>query len=381
MFDQMKLAENIKTFRAGQGMSQTQLAAALGISPQSVSKWESGSSAPDLTNLCLLAQVLGVSVDMLLNSVSAGKVLIGIDGGGSKTEFVMFTPEGDLLDRLVLGSCNPNAVGLEECVQLLSSGINALSSVHGDAWGIYIGGSGFLTGGNGKKIRSMLQRIYPSAKILCETDIMNVIASATDAENCVAVICGTGAIVYAKEGERLTRLGGWGYLLSESGSGYDIGRDVLRAALADSEGMGEKTAITALVQKKLDAPVSDCIRQVYLHDQSYIASFAPLAFEAYAAGDGIAAEILKGNARGLARMINFAARNYSCGSKVVLSGGLITGNAVFSAMVKEELDASLVIEIPQVPQVIGACRRCAKMCGIEWEKADRRLLAQYKERG
>ena len=382
MFDSKQLSRNIKAFRVGKGLSQTGLAALLGISPQSVSKWESGVSVPDIENLCLMAQVLNVTVDGLLHTAESGKAaLMGIDGGGSKTEFVLFTPNGELLDRLVLGPCNPNAISLEESAQLLRSGIDALTSIHGPVRGIYIGASGFLTGGNGKKIQSILSGAYPTTQILCETDIMNVIASATDAESCVAVICGTGAIVFAKDGENLTRLSGWGYLLSESGSGYDIGRDVLRAALADSEGMGENTALTALVAQRLGAPVSDCIQQVYLHDQSYIAAFAPLAFAAYAAGDAVAGEIIEKNAKGLAAMINFAAERYGCGKKAILSGGLITGNQVYFDTVKKYLAEDLRVDIPRVPQVIGACRRCAKMLGIDAARFDKRLLAQYQERG
>ncbi len=383
MFQTKRLAENIKKFRSAKGMTQTELAGILKISPQSVSKWECALTVPDIENLWLMAQILDVSVDQLLGSgKNQSKRMIGVDGGGSKTEFVLFTEDGTVLERLTLGACNPNAVGLNESAALLKQGIDALIAEHGNVCGIYVGSSGFLTGGNGKKIKAILSKAYPQIKIQCETDILNVIATGTDAENCIAVICGTGSIVYAKERERLTKLTGWGFLLSSSGSGYDIGRDALRAALGDVEGLSEKTLITGLVETKLGAPASECIQEVYKHDQSYVASFTPLVFDAYEKGDPVARKIITENAKSLAEVINHAARNYDCGKKVILSGGLLTGNKTFASLVTENLDPDISCRIPQIPQVLGACRLCAKMCGIDIRKINDKLISQYNnERG
>ena len=382
MFQMKYLAENIRKYRSAKKLTQTELAAILKISPQSVSKWECAQTVPDIENLCLIANMLDVSVDQLLGSDRFhGKVMIGIDGGGSKTEFVLFAENGTIFERLVLGACNPNAVGIEESAALLQRGVDELMEAHRDVCGIYVGSSGFLTGGNGKKVRSILSKAYPQIKIRCETDIMNVIASGTDEESCIAVICGTGSIVYTKEKDRLTKLSGWGFLLSGSGSGYDIGRDALRAALGDTEGLTERTLITGLVETKLGAPVSQCVQEVYKHDQSYVASFTPLVFDAYHREDAVAGRILRENAKSLAEVINHAARNYDCGKKVILSGGLLTGNKVFLQLVKDALDQDLTVTIPDMPQVLGACRLCAKMCGVDVSKMEEKLISQYHERG
>ena len=61
------LNENIYHYRKKAGMSQTDLADLVSVSRQSVSKWETGESKPDIENLMLLAKVLNVSTDTLLN--------------------------------------------------------------------------------------------------------------------------------------------------------------------------------------------------------------------------------------------------------------------------------------------------------------------------
>ncbi len=67
----MTLGERISTFRRRQGLSQEALAEKLGVSRQSVSKWERNESLPETDKLPLLAQALGISLDLLLNGEEA----------------------------------------------------------------------------------------------------------------------------------------------------------------------------------------------------------------------------------------------------------------------------------------------------------------------
>ena len=67
----MTLGERISGFRRRQGLSQEALAEKLGVSRQSVSKWERNESLPETDKLPLLAQALGISLDLLLNGEEA----------------------------------------------------------------------------------------------------------------------------------------------------------------------------------------------------------------------------------------------------------------------------------------------------------------------
>lgn len=378
MFNLQALSTNMKIYRKAKGISQNSLATMLGISPQSVSKWECGLSTPGVEHLCLISDILGVSLDVLLANTSEQKrVLIGVDGGGTKTEFIMFTEDGIILEKLLLGPCNPNAIGIEASLKVLVSGINTLLSINSSVSGIYIGAAGFLLGNNAPQIRNSLKKHYPQIKIKCSTDILNVVASATDAENCVAAICGTGSAVLVKEGDQLTRLGGWGYILNRSGSGYDIGRDALCAASAEMDGMGEHTLITELVRSKTGESVSDIVEKVYKNDQSYVASFSCDVFYAYSKGDKIAEKILNENAEGLSKIINHAIKHYNSGNKLILSGGIATKNPAFVEIMKKFLVPGIEIIIPEYSQSLGVCVLCAKNCGVKTEGLIEKLAKQY----
>lgn len=62
----MKLADKIILLRKQKGWSQEELAAQMDVSRQSVSKWESGASVPDIDKILLLSQIFGITTDYLL---------------------------------------------------------------------------------------------------------------------------------------------------------------------------------------------------------------------------------------------------------------------------------------------------------------------------
>ena len=69
----MNLGNNISAIRKAKGMTQEELAAKLGVSPQAVSKWENNLSCPDITLLPEISKFFGISVDELLGVSDAAQ--------------------------------------------------------------------------------------------------------------------------------------------------------------------------------------------------------------------------------------------------------------------------------------------------------------------
>ena len=63
-----KIAKNIKSFRSDSGFTQDELAEAIGVTHQSVSKWENGSALPDLDSLVDIAHLFVMTLDQLINN-------------------------------------------------------------------------------------------------------------------------------------------------------------------------------------------------------------------------------------------------------------------------------------------------------------------------
>ena len=160
----------------------------------------------------------------------------------------------------------------------------------------------------------------------------------------VTAQAGTGSDAFLVQPDRRDSVGGWGYVLGDEGSGYDIGLRTLRAAIYASDGRGPQTSLLALLTKEwgLAAPRS-LVGKVMEADDSrdVVASAARIAACAAHAGDGVALSIYEEAGRVLAwQVLTLLAR---CGGgwqgPVVASGGAWKGHPrmfeAFCARIRE----------------------------------------------
>ena len=93
-----QLGRNIRHFRKALGLTQAELAQRLFLTPQNVSKWENGTSAPDVTTLCLGAEALGVSVERLLGAHQGanklGAIQLPTSAGNSEKQVMLMKDFG-----------------------------------------------------------------------------------------------------------------------------------------------------------------------------------------------------------------------------------------------------------------------------------------------
>ncbi len=291
------------------------------------------------------------------------RTMIGIDGGATKTDFLLFTEEGNVLKRIILEGCNPNVCGLDRTCKIIQSGLNGLFEISPNVDGIFAGIAGCMSGDNATKIVNFLKNAYPYLNITVNSDICNVISSTEIEGNCAAVICGTGFVIYASVNGQMYRVGGWGYLMDDISGGYGLGREAIRAALAEQDGFGEKTQLTSLVTQKLGTKVWKSIDKIYAGGDSYIASFAPIVFEAYHKGDKKAYSILNQYTDKITELLNYTLKTYNCNQNVVLSGGLLNNNSVLVDMLREKMASDIRFNVPEFPQIYGAGIRCCKLYG------------------
>lgn len=380
MFCMDSFCDNLKKFRTAKGYSQHGLAAKLNVSPQTVSKWECGRGVPDIENLCLLAGVLGVSLDALIGSTSSQKrMMIGIDGGGSKTEFLLFFEDGTILGRAMRGGCSPTIIGIDACADLLSEGIGELLAMQSGVCAIFAGCAGFYTDHNGEKVKKLLKKRYPHIRIECRSDISNVIRVASCEKSVIAAICGTGVSVFISDEDRLSLFTGWGYMLDRYGSGYTIGRDALTAALEASVGLAPTTALLSCVEEKLGMPISEAVGEIYRRGVSGVAAFSSAVFRAYELGDAEAKAILERNASHLAYLITEAAKKCPAARTVIISGGLIANNASYASMLCARLDPALSLITDHQPQSIGACLMAADLADVKNPDLREALIKGYQK--
>lgn len=366
MLNELNFGQNLKKYRRKSKLSQQQLGQKLFVSAQTVSKWENGLSYPDVANLCTLANCLGVSCDSLFAGEASvhEEICVGIDGGGSKTELVLFSSSGEVLDRIVTKGSNPNIYGMDTVCRILSDNTDALLGGRKSLKGIFAGIAGSSAGQNSQKIASYLGNCFPGVPIKVESDSYNVLSSVREISTGIAVICGTGINVSAYTESGMTRFGGWGYLFDGYGGGYDIGNAVIRHCLAHENGLEKESLVYKLAFQKFGKRVSSMLDTIYSNGRDYIASFAPVAFEAYEEGDSVADKIIADNTAHIASLLNSASSLYDEVPKVVMAGGLTVYADIITELIRNKLTFEPDIIIPDMPQVYGASVACMKLCGF-----------------
>jgi N-acetylglucosamine kinase-like BadF-type ATPase len=239
--------------------------------------------------------------------------LIGIDAGGTKTQGILTDIRGTVLSQCFTGATNPNDVTLPVAVERLSEICRRLLHEAGltetnlPETSLFFGIAGGIN--YGPALESSLRELFPMAEVLTVRSDIHILLSGEIPEGDGAcIICGTGSACFLRRGDELIRIGGWGYLLDSGGSGYDIGRDALEAALRHFDGRGEPTILSALFEKHLGGAVNTRITDIYREGKPYIAACAPLVFHAARQDDRVAEAILNRNARKLAEYAECAWR-------------------------------------------------------------------------
>lgn len=381
MYSAETLARNIRYHRIRLGLSQKALSLHMQVSVQAVSKWERGLASPELHAVYELSRLFGVTVDALM-SAAEGKGLaetfIGVDGGGGKTEFVLFSSCGEVLSRLVLPATNPNTVGIERTCAVVKEGIDALLSLaRNGVRGMYIGIAGLPAGECRSYLERFLCEAYPAIPSAIGGDIENVFASCVGVECGIVATVGTSSIVVAKHKGGMRSFGGGGYLLEEGGSGFDLGREALRAILQQRQGYGEKTALTDLTFERLGAHFPDGVTEFYDGAPRSIAALAPLVFSAMRAGDGVASRIVQTSFSQLARRIAMARELCETGDTLIFSGGLLNASELWMPIVLSHLPYAPTVVIPRLPQIFGACRLAQEKFGSGAPLPEDRYVIEY----
>jgi len=377
------LGKNIRKYRKRKGMTQRELAEALFLTAQTVSKWEKGTAYPDLVNFCRLSEMLAVSPDQMLEEerFDTAKAMIAIDGGGTKTEFMLFLENGEIRSRFVLSGTNPNVCGMQEACRVLGQGIDILMSSAAEISGIFAGIAGSSSGKNSLSLQEYLCKRYPNIPCEVGSDILNVMNSVRGWKKCIAAICGTGSVVYGHDQKQLHRAGGWGYLFDSAGSGYDIGKNALERCMRYESGLADSSLLTEKVYRRIGNKVLDHLDIVYSRGNEYIASFAPLVFEAYLEGDSAAEEILQKTIDGISVLIRHVHERYDCGNTLILAGGLTAYRDVFIKMLTPRLWKGAEILFPALPPIYGACLCAMQNFGpasYDQQKFDANFTADYK---
>lgn len=307
--------------------------------------------------------------------------VLGVDGGGTKTQARLFRvgPGGALeaVSQHVSPGSNPYSVGwpaAEEAIRAAVAGacgeLDALPSA------VVLAVAGCASEPARERLAEWASGADLAEHAWVVPDTEPLLANSARGRPVIGLIAGTGSSAIARSASGVTTtVGGWGYLIDDTGSGYAIGRDALHrlAGLADAGGAADALSAAVLRHAGVDQP-AELKALVYgaPDARAWIARLAPVVIGLAESGDAIAARIVEANVAGLAELaLNAAGRVAATGSErppVLLAGGLMRGSDYFRRLVGEAL-----VEAGWTPEALAGAPDAATGCArLAFEKLSTR---------
>lgn len=238
-------------------------------------------------------------------------LFLGIDGGQSSTTAVIGDENGRVLGTGRGGPCN-HVGKAEGRARFLSAVGGCLDSACAEAnldraSVVFESVCAGFSGGAADK-EAYLRELVPARHMTVTIDALVGLSGATGGDPGIVAIAGTGSISWGRNAQRkVARVGGWGYIFGDEGSGFDLTRQALRAVLRHEEGWGPPTTLRELLLSETGSTnADDLIHRFYTTEfpRSKIASFSKLVDHAGSEGDPVARNILLNAAQQLATFVS-----------------------------------------------------------------------------
>ena len=285
------------------------------------------------------------------------KYIIGVDGGGTKTEIVVCDLQGEVVARKTGGSSNPNDIGNDNMLKVVGDLIGKVLPSDCDCIDIGLGISGIFTAGSEDLLFSYLKShfsVIDKTKIYSDKD--SAMNCAYDGDGCIVII-GTGSVGIVKKDGKIKDIGGGGYLVDNALSGFDLGREVLNAVLCANDGMGEYTILTDLFNDKTGENIRKHLKIVYQKGKAYVATFAPLVFSALEKNDKVADTIMRKCVSGFERLllaVYNAWEKEKC--EITFFGGLAEKIEIFKRFLTAETKEKIIFKKAKFPIIYGTVK-------------------------
>ena len=332
------------------------------------------ASRADMPTSCWHGQAPGplstlseLSATVLTSAIRPGRALrvLGIDIGASHSRARLVVGP-DVVAEALASSASVAAEGAQTAIAALDEllGQLPLDERHPlDA--VCVGAAGTVREDVLDLFEARLARFTTGGRVLIVGDGYLVLPAADLLEG-VGVICGTGTVAVACLGDRVTRSGGWGYLLGDEGSGYWMVRSAIRALLDRRDRARPLGPLGAdLLEAVGVARVEELLDQVYEDPRpGRWAAYAPAVLHS---SDPVSVRFVEEAADALDRLVDAAldALDQPPGLPIVLAGGL-TGDPAFreavTGFLRRARPAS-VVSVLEEPPIVGAVR-LAQMASV-----------------
>lgn len=301
--------------------------------------------------------------------VKDSQIFLAVDGGGTKTTAWIADHTGKVLGKATTGPMSLAATSEQVASEhFLAAVEKAMQGVKVDRFTkVVVGLAGVDTDQEVEKAKDIFSQVLAQKVQFSDFEVVNdiviALASGSSAPNAICLISGTGSNCFGRNSAGKTaKTGGMDYLLSDQGSGYDIGQQVLHAAVKSFDGRSKETLIEELVCEHFQIKSIEQLKNKVYHpllNKTQIGELSAICFKAKEQHDMIANEIINQAVLSLMEMVLTVIRRLDLKQKptdLVLVGGIATDPFVRDQL-KARLNSNysaLQFITPEHPPVYGA---------------------------
>lgn len=225
----------------------------------------------------------------------AAAYFLGIDGGGTNCRARVRDADGRLIGEATGGPSNIATDPVEAVANITK--VSGAALLEGGLPAARLSQCSACFGLAGANMAGATERVqahaWPFQTLRIEHDGIIACVGAHAGEDGAIASIGTGAVYVVSIGGRLQTFGGWGFMLSDQGSGADLGRETLRRSLYARDGLIEPSPFTDAVWARFDGSVETLQRFVEDAKPRDYGALAPLLFQHAGQGDPIARFIIE----------------------------------------------------------------------------------------
>ena len=307
------------------------------------------------------------------------RTYLGVDGGGSKTAFLLIDESGRVLASHAEGPAYYLETGWDAMRAMLARGIGAtLDKAALPASRLAFAFLGLPAYGEDSRLVAALNAAasptLEPGQYRCANDAVCGWAGALACQDGINLIAGTGSIAYGEFNGRVARAGGWGELFSDEGSAYWIAREGLNLFSRMSDGRTPRGALYDTVRRHFDLQFDlDLCAAIYDQGQmqrSHLATLSMLIAQAATAGDAHASALFSRAAFELAQIVDAVHRQLEIPEHATVpvsySGGMFQERDLLLARLQSKLTTDggrYRVVAPRLPPAAGAALYAAKLSG------------------
>jgi N-acetylglucosamine kinase-like BadF-type ATPase len=311
-------------------------------------------------------------------------VVLGVDGGNSKTELVAATTDGELLAALRGPGSNSHAVGADGVARVVSALVAEAGVPIPAACGVF-----YLCGADVPADLEELSQMVAAHgwvhKAVVDNDTFALLRAGTARADAVAVICGAGINCIGRRSDgRVARYPALGWETGDWGGAEMLGREALFLAARAEDRRGEPTALVDAIRAHFGlASVERVGIEIHYRriEQARLGELAPLVLAAARDGDPVSDGLVTRVATEVALWVRRAFGDLEVNAAdVVLGGGMFQGEpGLFLERVLERLPAGARAIVLDAPPVLGAALAAHDLAGVD-EAAKARLREELLAR-